>query len=92
MYSTPTTPARYSLTAIVLHWLLALAIILAFCVGPVHDEPAFLDGRESSSTTSTNGPASPSCCCPPVRLLWRLFNKPPADLPMPAWQAHGRPR
>ena len=79
-------PARYSAVAILLHWLLALMIIGSFGVG----------------TYMTELPVSPSrlklysyhkwagvtiLALSALRLLWRLTHRPPADAPMPAWQA-----
>lgn len=77
---------RYTKTAIVLHWLIALLIIAAFLLG--------LNMVEIKGFTPTKlkyfswhkwlgvtvlGLAA-------VRLLWRLLNKPPAALAMPRWQ------
>lgn len=85
------TPLRYSCTAIALHWLLAAAIVVSLGVG----------------FTMTELPMSPQrlklynwhkwagitiLVLSALRLLWRLTHRPPADLPMPAWQrraAHG---
>ena len=75
---------RYTGVAIALHWLLALMIIGAFGMG----------------VYMTDLPVSPSrlklynwhkwagvtiLALSPLRLLWRLGHKPPADVPMPAW-------
>jgi cytochrome b561 len=79
------TVHRYSTPAIALHWLLALLIVVSFCVG----------------TTMADLPLSPLrlklfnwhkwagitiLSLSALRLLWRLFNAPPPDLPMPEWQ------
>ncbi len=76
---------RYSGPAIALHWLLALALLGAFAVG----------------ITMTDLPLSPQrlklynwhkwagiciLALSALRLLWRLTHRPPADVPMPAWQ------
>jgi cytochrome b561 len=78
--------ARYNPTAIALHWLLALMILGSLSVG----------------LTMTGLPFSPTrlklynwhkwagvtiLLLSGFRLLWRLTHRPPADLPMPAWQA-----
>jgi cytochrome b561 len=77
--------ARYDPTAIALHWLLALMILGSLGVG----------------LTMTGLPFSPTrlklynwhkwagitiLLLSAARLLWRLAHRPPADLPMPAWQ------
>jgi cytochrome b561 len=87
-----TPPAgRYTLVAISLHWLLALGIVGAFCVGlymtglPFSPQRLkFYNWHKWAGVTILALSA--------LRLLWRLSHRPPADLPMPAWQrlaAHG---
>ena len=80
----PTTP-RYSTTAIVLHWLLASAILCSFSVGlymaDMHMSPLRLK--------LFNWHKWAGICIltlSALRLLWRLTHQPPADLPAPAWQ------
>ena len=86
MKAIPTTTARYSLTAILLHWLLALAIITAFCVGLYMTGLPF--SMERLKLYNWHKWAGVTILVLSAgRLLWRLFHKPPADLPMPAWQA-----
>jgi cytochrome b561 len=77
--------ARYTRTAVALHWLLALVILGSLAVG----------------VTMADLPLSPTrirlfnwhkwagvtiLLLSALRLLWRLTHPPPADLPMPAWQ------
>lgn len=77
---------RYTTPAIVLHWLLALMILGALAFGMY----------------MTSLPMSPSrlrlynyhkwvgmtiLALSALRLLWRLTHRPPAGVPMPAWQA-----
>jgi len=86
MKAIPTTTARYSLTAILLHWLLALAIITAFCVGLYMTGLPF--SMERLKLYNWHKWAGVTILVLSAgRLLWRLFHKPPADLPTPAWQA-----
>lgn len=81
----PPPSQRYSLPAIVLHWLMALMIVASLCVG----------------LTMARMPLSPTrlllynvhkwagvliLTLAALRLLWRLLHRPPAPLPMPAWQ------
>jgi cytochrome b561 len=79
-------PARYGAVAIVFHWLLAVAIIGSFGLGWYMSDLPFSPARlklynwhkwAGVTILALSG----------LRLLWRLANKPPADLPMPAWQA-----
>ena len=87
----PTTPlsqpsiARYSAVAIAMHWLLAIAIIGTFCVGLYMADMGMSPTRlklfnwhkwAGMTIFALSG----------LRLLWRLTHRPPADLPMPAWQ------
>lgn len=77
--------ARYTTTAIALHWLLALMIVGTFAFG----------------LYMTSLPMSPArlklynwhkwagiviLTLSALRLLWRLAHRPPPDLPMPPWQ------
>jgi cytochrome b561 len=77
---------RYTATAIVLHWLLALCIIAAFCVGlQVSDMPVsparirWINYHKWAGVTILTMSV--------LRLLWRLSHRPP-ELPqdMPGWQ------
>ena len=76
---------RYTTTAIVLHWALALMIAGTFVFG----------------LYMTSLPMSPTrlklynwhkwagiviLTLSALRLLWRLTHRPPSDVPMPAWQ------
>ena len=65
------TSARYTRTAIALHWLLALMIFVSFSVGLYMADLPVSPQRLGLSA---------------LRLLWRLTHRPPADLPMPHWQ------
>ena len=87
--NTPTT--RYSRVAILLHWVLGLALIGSFSMGLYMADLPFSPQRlklynwhKWAGVTILTLSA--------VRLLWRLTHQPPADPPMPAWQrlaAHG---
>ncbi|MBV8500867.1 MAG: cytochrome b [Paucibacter sp.] len=83
---TPTHTARYSPVAMALHWLLALAIIGAFCVGLYMADLPFSMAR-LKLFNQHKWAGITILALSVLRLLWRLFNKPPADLPMPNWQA-----
>lgn len=78
-------PPRYTATAIALHWLLALLIAGNFALGVYMRELPFsmtrlklYNGHKWVGITILALSA--------LRLLWRLTHRPPADLPMPAWQ------
>jgi len=80
------TPAlRYTSTAIALHWLLALAIVATFGLGLyVDDLPISPQRIKLISWHKWAGITILALSA--LRLLWRLTHRPPADLPMPAWQ------
>lgn len=80
------SPDRYSLTAIALHWLLALAIVATFAAGLYMTSLAFSPARLKLFNWHKWAGVS-ILALSAVRLLWRLWHRPPADLPMPAWQA-----
>jgi len=77
--------ARYTGTAIALHWLLAAAIFANLGLGVyMHELPisplqlTLFSWHKSAGITILALSA--------LRLLWRLAHAPPPDLPMPAWQ------
>jgi len=77
---------RYDGVAMLLHWLLAVAIIGAFCMG------LYMTGLSISPTRLKlynwhKWAGVTILALSALRLLWRLGHRPPADLPMPAWQA-----
>ena len=83
---TTTTPTRYTGTAIALHWLLALMIFGSFCLG------AYMSGLPFSPQRLKlynwhKWAGVVILALSALRLLWRLTHRPPADLPMPRWQA-----
>jgi cytochrome b561 len=82
--NTATAP-RYTTTAIALHWVLALAIIGSFGFGVYMADLPFSPQR----VKLYNYHKWAGVCIltlSALRLLWRLTHRPPADLPMPAWQ------
>lgn len=82
---------RYTSTAIALHWLLALALLGAFSVGVYMSDLPFSPTRlKLYNWHKWAGVTILTLSL--LRLLWRLTHRPPADVPMPAWQrvaAHG---
>lgn len=84
--TTPTTRTRYDAFAMLLHWLLAIGIIGAFSVGLyMADLPFSLQRLKLYNWHKWAGVTILALSA--LRLLWRLAHRPPADLPMPAWQA-----
>ncbi|MGM9513174.1 cytochrome b [Roseateles sp. DB2] len=82
----PTRTPRYTATAMVLHWLLAAAIVGAFGMGLyMSDLPLSPTRLKLFNWHKWAGVTILALSA--LRLLWRLGHRPPADLPMPAWQA-----
>ncbi|MBQ1765256.1 MAG: cytochrome b [Aquincola sp.] len=79
---TPAHPShRYTLTAIVLHWLLAVLIVGTFLVGwQMADMPFSPQRLKLYNWHKWAG--SVILALSALRLLWRLFHRPPADVPM----------
>lgn len=77
--------ARYHPVAIAFHWLLAIAIVVSFGVGlymtglPLSPQRLKLYNWHKWAGVTILALSA-------LRLLWRLRHRPPADLPMPAWQ------
>ncbi|PZP32499.1 MAG: cytochrome b [Roseateles depolymerans] len=80
------TADRYTPLAVVLHWLLALAIVGAFCVGVYMADLPFSPMRLKLYNWHKWAGVT-ILALSALRLLWRLTHRPPADPPMPAWQA-----
>jgi len=83
MNTSPTD--RYTLAAMVFHWLLALAIVGAFCVGLYMSDLSMSPTRLKLFNWH-KWAGMTIFALSALRLLWRLTHRPPADLPMPAWQ------
>lgn len=79
------TATRYTRTAMLLHWLLALAIVASFLVGL-----QMVDMKMSVLRLQLfNWHKWAGICIlalSAARLLWRLSHRPPSPPPMAAWQ------
>ena len=83
---TPTaTDARYTTTAIAFHWLLAAALIVSFFVG-LYMTSLPLSPQRLKLYNWHKWAGVTILALSFARLMWRLAHRPPADLPMPAWQ------
>ena len=87
----PPHSPRYHPVSIAFHWLLALMILGSLAVG------LYMTGLPFSPTRLKlynwhKWAGITILILSAMRLLWRLTHRPPADVPMPAWQrrmAHG---
>ena len=82
--------ARYTLTAIALHWVLAVAILTAFFVGLYVEGPPFSPAKLKLINWHKWAGVT-ILFLSVLRLLWRLTHRPPAlpariDAAMPGWQ------
>ncbi len=80
----PTT-SRYGLTAIALHWLLALMIVGTFSVG-LYMTDLGMSMTRLKLYNWHKWAGTTILALSALRLLWRLSHRPPADLPAPRWQ------
>jgi len=80
------TSARYTGLAIALHWLLALMLIGSFAMGLYMSDLPFSPQRVKLYNWHKWAGVT-ILTLSFVRLFWRLTHRPPADAPMPAWQA-----
>jgi cytochrome b561 len=79
-------PARYTRTAIVLHWTLAFALAASFAFGLyMTDLPGSVQKLKFYNWHKWAGVLILALSL--VRLAWRLAHRPPPLPPMPAWQA-----
>ena len=77
--------SRYTGTAIVLHWLLGLALLVSFGVGLyMADLP--LSPWRLKLTNWHKWAGMTIMALSALRLAWRLTHRPPADQPKPASQ------
>ncbi len=76
---------RYGLVAIAFHWVLALAIVGAFCMGVYMADLPFSPQRLKYYNWHKWAGVT-ILALSALRLLWRLTHRPPPDLPMPGWQ------
>ncbi len=84
----PAVKTRYDGVAMLFHWVLAIAIIGTFSVGwYMADLPFSLTRLKLFNWHKWAGVTILALSA--LRLLWRLWHRPPADLPMPAWQKLG---
>ena len=75
----------YGSIAIVLHWVLALALVGCFCLGFYMTELPISPGRlRLYNWHKWVGITILSLSL--LRLLWRLTHQPPEDIRMPSWQ------
>ena len=78
-------PARYTPTAVALHWLLAVAILASFGLGLyMHELPLSPTRLKLYNWHKWAGVTILALSL--LRLAWRLTHRPPAELPMPRWQ------
>ena len=76
---------RYTGPAIAAHWLIAALILVAFPLGVyMHDLPLSPQKLKLYSYHKWIGMTVLLLFVP--RILWRITHRPPAPLPMPAWQ------
>ena len=83
---------RYTTTAIALHWLMAVMLIANFALGLYMVDIPGLTPAKLRYFSWHKWAGVTILLVATVRLLWRLTHRPPAALPMPAWQrraAHG---
>lgn len=82
----PATASKsYTRTAVVLHWVLGLALIGSFCVG-LYMTSLPLSPQRLKLYNWHKWAGITILTLSAVRLAWRLRHRPPADVVMPAWQ------
>ena len=82
---TSAVPTRYTTLAIVLHWVLALALIMSFSVGLYMADLPFTPQRVKLFNWHKWAGVT-ILALSLLRLSWRLTHRPPAELPTSQWQ------
>jgi cytochrome b561 len=82
---TAPSTGRYTRVAIALHWLLAILIVGAFCVG-LYMADLKMSPTRLKLFNYHKWAGITILALSALRLLWRLSHRPPADLPAPRWQ------
>ena len=77
--------SRYTGTAIVLHWVMALAILGNFCLG-LYMSDLGMSMLRLKLYNYHKWTGATILTLAALRLLWRLTHRPPAELPAPKWQ------
>ncbi|MFA9216775.1 MAG: cytochrome b [Sphingomonadaceae bacterium] len=85
MTTTPGQSASYGRTAVALHWIIALLIVIAFAVGlTMVDLP--LSPQKAKVFAYHKWIGITVLALVLVRVVWRATHAVPAELPMPGWQ------
>jgi cytochrome b561 len=86
-----TSPQRYTTVAIILHWLTAVLLIWLLIAGEgwIKGEPWMKPPVPASNPGLHASLGILILLLTLARFAWRMMNPPPADVPMPAWQAKG---
>ncbi len=84
-----TNAQRYTTVAIILHWLIAILLIVMLVIGEgwIKDQTWMKPVVPGSNPGLHASIGFLILLLTIARLAWRLMNPPPADVPMPAWQA-----
>lgn len=88
VYSNPMTPdptSKYTTPAIAMHWLLALLLLTTFFVG-IYMNNLPVSPQRLKMINWHKWAGVMVLVLSALRLLWRLRNRPPSELLMPAWQ------
>jgi cytochrome b561 len=81
--------ARYTTTAIVLHWIVALAVIVQIAWGWwMQTIPKQPPGLRADAFNLHKSIGMTIFMLMAVRLAWRATHAPPSPVPMPAWQSY----
>lgn len=83
---TPSAPGRFTRTAIVLHWLIAVLLLGQFGFGWWLDEIPRNTPERGFWINQHKSAGLVIGLLIVLRIVWRLRHAPPPALPMPAWQ------
>jgi cytochrome b561 len=79
------TSPRYGAVAQVFHWLIAILVLAAFILSPGGSERRAYSPANSGSLNLHEALGTTVLTLTALRLLWRMWHKPPEEPPMPAW-------
>jgi cytochrome b561 len=79
------TSPRFGAVAQVFHWLIAILVLAGFILTPGGSESRVYSPANSGALKLHEALGTTVLALTVLRLLWRMWHRPPVEPPMPAW-------